>query len=1052
MITQRHRNSTKPRRAIAGIGSMSLVAGLVAVGVVATATPAAADYTIPVVPPGTGNYTTSKDNPNLAAKCGLEFGLVLDSSGSIGTTGIANLKTAANAFVDSLVNTGSKVAITSFSASSPGSGGVNKAATDLTTANLSAIKASYSGLNSNGRTNWQDGLLKMQQYFPGFTSGKPDMVIVITDGNPNWNNSGDAGADGSKAATDPAITIANAMKTAQPGGTHMFTIAVGSVRLNPIKAITSETEYTGTNLVSAGYTTSTDYAALKNDLEGIAADLCGATVTVTKQVKKPGDSDFAPASGWNFSTRVTIPNAAGKWVDPNTNPTAIAAGAASTRTKPTGGDGKATFKWQPQGVNTTTPVVVSEDLASKPGYQRDPNLVCTKRNVAGQTQNFTAVADGNGDWNLTTALGSALNPGDVVSCTAKNTLTKLNLKKTVSTGSANPSAFQLKATPQNAPGAPSYDRAGNYATYDPIWGGVTYVLSEAGPAGYSGAWSCDGGTFTAPNEIVVPKGTQVRCTVSNTRDKGTLKVTKVFDKPAALNLPNDFFKVNYVCQDGVNGVLNFNGAATPGQSKTVENVPTGECEITEQALDPQSGWTWGTPSYNPKKVVITKGGTGEAKVTNTITRNTGELLLVKEVEGGSAEPGDWTLTAKNDPSPEKNYSEPGDNTEYREIWAQTPYTLGEDGPGNYQAGDWSCEYAQDEVELNAVPPLLDGKVVTVPSGARVVCTIVNTREIAELKLVKQVDGADPNGWTLTAKAGAPDNDKNVSVPGGAGTYNEVYAGTEYTLGETGPGGYSPSDWVCKEDQREVELAADGQLNTGDKITLERNQRVTCTIVNTRDRGSLTIAKEFNALESGFTGTFDINYSCVDGTTPVKSGTVSLGNGQTASVDGLPTGTVCTVSEPNLPAAPAGWSFNPPTFDPANGQATITTKNQAVTVRVVNSITQVNPEVVRKPCPINPTMTTPKPKLVGNRVLLKKVRTNGACVIVKPVVLCKPVNSSAAGESTFCDTKSTKGGRVKVKVKGYEAVRVTVVVRAKPKPGNADEWKPKTWRKSWVLRS
>jgi hypothetical protein len=39
----------------------------------------------------------------------------------------------------------------------------------------------------------------------------------------------------------------------------------------------------------------------------------------------------------------------------------------------------------------------------------------------------------------------------------------------------------------------------------------------------------------------------------------------------------------------------------------------------------------------------------------------------------------------------------------------------------------------------------------------------------------------------------------------------------------------------------------------------------------------------------------------------------------------------------------------------------------------------------------------------------------------------------------------------VKVKGYDAVRVTVVVRARPKPGNADEWKGKTWRKSWVLR-
>lgn len=34
---------------------------------------------------------------------------------------------------------------------------------------------------------------------------------------------------------------------------------------------------------------------------------------------------------------------------------------------------------------------------------------------------------------------------------------------------------------------------------------------------------------------------------------------------------------------------------------------------------------------------------------------------------------------------------------------------------------------------------------------------------------------------------------------------------------------------------------------------------------------------------------------------------------------------------------------------------------------------------------------------------------------------------------------------------YEKVRVTVIVRAKPKPGFEDRWKPNTWRKSWILR-
>ena len=110
-------------------------------------------------------------------KCGLDFGLVLDSSGSIGSTGIANLKLAANAFVDSLVDTGSKVAVTSFSTESPGlitggNPGQNLAPTALTTANLPTIKGSYNNLISSGWTNWEDGLFEMQNFFPPVQWGR----------------------------------------------------------------------------------------------------------------------------------------------------------------------------------------------------------------------------------------------------------------------------------------------------------------------------------------------------------------------------------------------------------------------------------------------------------------------------------------------------------------------------------------------------------------------------------------------------------------------------------------------------------------------------------------------------------------------------------------------------------------------------------------------------------------------------------------------------------------------------------------------------------------
>jgi hypothetical protein len=294
---------------------------------------------------------------------------------------------------------------------------------------------------------------------------------------------------------------------------------------------------------------------------------------------------------------------------------------------------------------------------------------------------------------------------------------------------------------------------------------------------------------------------------------------------------------------------------------------------------------------------------------------------------------------------------------------------------------------------------------------------------------------------------------NISTPGGSGQFVQVYAGTQYTLAETGPGGYSPSDWVClTSDEQPVPEAVDGQLNTGDKITLKKGQRVTCTIINTRDLGSLTITKEFNPQASGFTGTFDINYTCVDGADKVKEGTVKLAAGASETITGLPTGTVCTVTEPTLPANPTGWTFNPPTFTPANGQATVTAKDQTVSVTVTNSVAQVSPVVVKKICPIDVTLNKPVPKKVGNKILTKKIKTNkSSCVLLKPVVLCRPLASTTAGETAFCDTKATKKGRITVKTKGYDKVRVTVIVRAKPKPGFEDRWKPNTWRKSWILK-
>ena len=68
-----------------------------------------------------GIWQDSRVNPVLPVTCGLRVGLVLDFSGSTGPFN-AQLKQAANTFVDSLVGTPSSMALFSFSYNSPAEG------------------------------------------------------------------------------------------------------------------------------------------------------------------------------------------------------------------------------------------------------------------------------------------------------------------------------------------------------------------------------------------------------------------------------------------------------------------------------------------------------------------------------------------------------------------------------------------------------------------------------------------------------------------------------------------------------------------------------------------------------------------------------------------------------------------------------------------------------------------------------------------------------------------------------------------------------------------
>ena len=90
-------------------------------------------------------------------------------------------------------------------------------------------------------------------------------------------------------------------------------------------------------------------------------------------------------------------------------------------------------------------------------------------------------------------------------------------------GTSTSGAWQLTAS-----GGGGFTDAGNSVTFHAVTAGVQYALSESSVSGYDFvSWSCDGGTFVAPNKVTLGLNQQVTCTVTNDDRKATPGVTTV---------------------------------------------------------------------------------------------------------------------------------------------------------------------------------------------------------------------------------------------------------------------------------------------------------------------------------------------------------------------------------------------------------------------------------------------------------------------------------------------------------------------------------------------
>ncbi len=156
-------------------------------------------------------------NPDLPDKCGINIVLLVDSSASISASGADDIEDAYFAFLNGLEGTGSAAAVVDFDTVATVEIDPPSSYLPITTVNIAGdFKTYIDGFTTDGLTNWEDALVKAA----GFSN--PDLVVLLTDGNPTTNVNGDTGTGDTQLV--PAIVAANTLKS---GGAHILAIGVG---------------------------------------------------------------------------------------------------------------------------------------------------------------------------------------------------------------------------------------------------------------------------------------------------------------------------------------------------------------------------------------------------------------------------------------------------------------------------------------------------------------------------------------------------------------------------------------------------------------------------------------------------------------------------------------------------------------------------------------------------------------------------------------------------------------------------------------------------------
>ena len=307
-----------------------------------------------------------------------------------------------------------------------------------------------------------------------------------------------------------------------------------------------------------------------------------------------------------------------------------------------------------------------------------------------------------------------------------------------------------------------------------------------------------------------------------------------------------------------------------------------------------------------------------------VTPNSGFLTIVK-VDTKAGDTTNFTFNlgagqASKETPPRTSFTIPGSGQiQLIPFVAGTQYDLTEVIPTGFGLDSASCVKSNGSSTGSTVPP--PGDTVTdfeIQIGLLTTCTFTNSALPAKLKVIKTV--INDNGgtavagdFTMNVTGGNP---SPASFPGAVSPGTEVTldAGANYSVGETGPTGYT---------QTNPDADCSGSIPAG--------QTKTCTITNDDKAATLIVKKVVTNDSGGTTGVTGFSYS-------VNGGTAVTFEADGENQQTVNAGTY-TVTEPAVDGYATTYDNCTEVVIPNDGSATCTITNDdaAATLIVIKTV-------------------------------------------------------------------------------------------------------------------